>query len=95
MKSDQGLRVTLLAASALFVVSLLVGPARAGGAEIYWPSQRLERLDALDKQVVELQRELFNARMTGDQVAVARLAPAFKEAKTERIDLLRALGQVQ
>jgi len=84
--------IELFAATALSTV-LLCGPTLAAGIDAgYWPSERQERLAALDKKVLEVQRNLFNARMSGDQATIARLAPAFKELNSERVNLLRTMN---
>jgi hypothetical protein len=80
-------------------IGLLVGPAPlgAGAADgpAYWPSEREEQLRQADARVLDVQRQLFNARMSGDQAAVERLSPEMKRVSAERQEILRATQQRQ
>jgi hypothetical protein len=95
MKSGRSSRWLTLLSAALLSTPLLCGPALGAGSAPYWPSEREEKLKALDEQLLDVQRELFNARMTRDAGTVERLSPVFKEVTNQRLELLRALGHLQ
>ncbi|MBI4517682.1 MAG: hypothetical protein HY699_17895 [Deltaproteobacteria bacterium] len=67
----------------------------AGAAEL--PSTRTEqeaRLNALQPQMNDLQRELFRARMSHDAAEIKRVSKEFRKLQLEEQQLLRATGQL-
>jgi len=95
MNSVRFSRLVAFLVAALLSALLICGPAPAAESRPYWPSEREDELEALDQQLLEVQRQLFNARMTRDAVTVKRLTSLFNDVKEERVELLRALGQLQ
>jgi hypothetical protein len=71
-------------------------PAQTGGEEaaVEWPSEQEKRLEELDGQVLETKRKLFTAKYHKDSAAVEKLTQEYKDQQKERIELLRATGQL-
>jgi hypothetical protein len=95
MESGRSSRVATLLAALLLSGPLLCGSVLAAGSVPSWPSEREEKLKALDERLLDVQRELFNARMTRDAGTVKRLGPVLKEVTNQRLELLRALDRLQ
>jgi hypothetical protein len=86
-------RVRLVLAAAL----LLALPAIAQDAEApRWETraQLEEHAFALDRRVVVLQKEVRAARYGGDTAELQRAEAELKDVKSQRVDALRALGQL-
>jgi hypothetical protein len=94
IKFDRSSRWATLLIALFMSGPLLCGPALAAGSVPSWPSEREEKLKALDERLLDVQRELFNARMTKDAATVERLSPVLKDITSQRLELLRALGQL-
>ena len=77
-------------------VLLLIAPPRMGGEDSapQWPSDQESRLEDLDSQVLETKRKLFAAKQASDSAAVEKLSKEYKEQQKERLELLRATGQL-
>jgi len=95
IKSDRSSRWATLLIALLLSGPALSGSALAAGSVPSWPSEREEKLKALDERLLDIQRELFNARMTKDVGTVERLNPVLKEITNQRLELLRAIGELQ
>jgi len=65
----------------------------ANGADVpEWPSEREDRLNQVESEVIEVQRQLAVARRNQDADAVEKLSKQFKELQDERAKILRATG---
>lgn len=60
----------------------------------YWPSEQEARLEELSARALDLQHQLFQARMSGNQAEAERLAPEYRSVKNERLKLLKAAGRL-
>ena len=77
----------VLAASPCFL-------SAASASEIpEWPREREERLSAVESKILDVQRELFTARVRNDEAKQTELKKQMKELEREQVRLLRATGQ--
>jgi predicted TIM-barrel fold metal-dependent hydrolase len=58
-----------------------------------WPQEREDRLSVVESQILDVQRELFRARVTNDETKKTELEKRMKELEKEQVKLLRASGQ--
>lgn len=77
----------------LFGTCFLFVPAVYGGDIPEWPHEREERLEVVESQLLDVQRELFAAKMTNDEAKREKLEKRKKELEEEEVKLLRATGQ--
>lgn len=79
----------LLAFGSVFFLA----PAAHGADIPEWPHDREERLSVVESQLLDVQRELFAARMANDEAKREKLEKRKKELEREEVKLLRASGQ--
>jgi hypothetical protein len=53
------------------------------------------RSRVLDQRVIELQHDILAARRNGDQAALERAETEFKKTQAERVETLRAMGELR
>jgi hypothetical protein len=76
-----------------FAVCPLFVPAGYGSDIPEWPHEREERLSVVESQILDVQRELFTAKVTNDEAKKKDLEKRMKELEKEQVRLLRANGQ--
>ncbi len=80
----------------LAAVAASTGHAQRNGSARYTNPTDLEAHSReLDQRVIELQHDLMAARHKGDQASVKHAETDLKETQAERVDVLRALGQLR
>jgi len=81
----------------LLLVAVLGSPLAVYGGDVTNASRmQLEaRSRELDREVIEHQHEILAARHDGDAAALARAEAELKRTQEERVDVLRALGQLR
>ena len=85
-------RFAWFAACALFVVAALPGPLWSQTAP-HWPSDQEKRLKEVDGQLLDLQRQRFQAIFfSKDKEAVKQLDARYKSMQKERRTLIEATG---
>ena len=77
----------LLAGLSLMVIGMV---AKAEDIP-YWPSERDARFAETEGRFMQVQQQLFDARMQGRATEAQRLQKTFRELTAERGALLRAL----
>ncbi|OFV86648.1 MAG: hypothetical protein A3J75_06090 [Acidobacteria bacterium RBG_16_68_9] len=89
------LSIAALALGAALATATVAPPAFAQSVP-YWGSEQEERLKEVDGQILDLQRQRFQAIFAKepDQEAVKRLDKQFRELQKERRKLLEATGQL-
>lgn len=65
-----------------------------GDSSVYWPSEQEQRLDELDKQLLDTMQKLFTAKYHDETAAVEKLTREYEAQQKERLELLRATGQL-
>jgi hypothetical protein len=93
MSMNFALHLALVAFLGLALPSL---PARAQGSASDRQSraQLEEQARARDQRIIELQHERMAARHDGDQATMERAQKDLKEVQQQRVETLRALGQL-
>ncbi len=83
---------------ALLLAAVLIWPstARCDDAPA-WQSRTDAEAHAreLDRRVVELQHTIMAARHTGDQAGLERAETDLKKVQADRVEVLRALGELR
>jgi hypothetical protein len=58
-----------------------------------WPHEREQRLEAVESEILDVQRKLFAARMNNDEAKRKELEKRMDELEREEVKLLRASGK--
>ena len=82
--------------AAVALVFLVAGVARAGADEApYWPSEQEDRLTEVSDEIIEVIHQQRKARYEKDADKLKQLDERMKALKDEKVELLRASGELE